>query len=284
MTARERQHRAPHCRSRELVIPYGDPSPGSYRKNAFDTGEIGRRLLHQLAGAGLRLPRRDPLPRRQRRRPRRRAVRTIPNGICLHEEDDGILWKHTDPDGHVEVRRNRRLRGLVDRHRRQLRVRLLLVLRPGRLDRVRGQADRHRADDRRRPRASAAARAPRSLPACSRRSTSTSSARGSTSTSTASQHRASRSTRSRRRAGPDNPYGGAYTSPGDAARLASRRRKRLVDPMRSRYWKVVNPRPANRVGEPVGYKLVPGAPPRSRSPSPTRASASAPASCTTTCG
>ena len=25
----------------ELVIPYGDPSPGSYRKNAFDTGEVG---------------------------------------------------------------------------------------------------------------------------------------------------------------------------------------------------------------------------------------------------
>ena len=25
----------------ELVIPYGDPSPGSFRKNAFDTGEVG---------------------------------------------------------------------------------------------------------------------------------------------------------------------------------------------------------------------------------------------------
>ena len=36
------------------------------------------------------------------------TVRKIPNGICLHEEDDGVLWKHTDPDGHVEVRRSRR--------------------------------------------------------------------------------------------------------------------------------------------------------------------------------
>jgi primary-amine oxidase len=34
----------------------------------------------------------------------------IPNAICLHEEDDGILWKHTDfRTGNVEVRRGRRL-------------------------------------------------------------------------------------------------------------------------------------------------------------------------------
>lgn len=34
----------------------------------------------------------------------------IPNAICLHEEDSGMLWKHTDfRTGHVEVRRGRRL-------------------------------------------------------------------------------------------------------------------------------------------------------------------------------
>jgi primary-amine oxidase len=38
-----------------------------------------------------------------------RAVE-VPNGICLHEEDDGIIWKHTDfRTGQVEVRRGRRL-------------------------------------------------------------------------------------------------------------------------------------------------------------------------------
>jgi primary-amine oxidase len=38
-----------------------------------------------------------------------RAVE-IPNAICLHEEDDGVLWKHTDfRTGEVEVRRGRRL-------------------------------------------------------------------------------------------------------------------------------------------------------------------------------
>ena len=30
------------------------------------------------------------------------------NAICLHEEDAGILWKHVDDDGRVEVRRARR--------------------------------------------------------------------------------------------------------------------------------------------------------------------------------
>ncbi len=35
---------------------------------------------------------------------------TIKNAICLHEEDDGILWKHFDAAlGHTEVRRSRRL-------------------------------------------------------------------------------------------------------------------------------------------------------------------------------
>src|SRR5262249_53520494 len=34
----------------------------------------------------------------------------IPNAICLHEEDDGILWKHTDfRTADVQVRRGRRL-------------------------------------------------------------------------------------------------------------------------------------------------------------------------------
>src|SRR4029453_639439 len=35
---------------------------------------------------------------------------TIANAICLHEEDHGIGWKHSDPhSGPTEVRRSRRL-------------------------------------------------------------------------------------------------------------------------------------------------------------------------------
>ena len=34
----------------------------------------------------------------------------IENAICIHEEDDAILWKHVDPlTGDAEVRRRRRL-------------------------------------------------------------------------------------------------------------------------------------------------------------------------------
>lgn len=91
----------------ELVIPYADPSPGSYRKNAFDTGEVFMGIntnsltlgcdclgeIHYLDSSYV-----DDLG----------EVQTIRNAICIHEEDTGILWKHTDTDGSVEVRRGRR--------------------------------------------------------------------------------------------------------------------------------------------------------------------------------
>ena len=35
---------------------------------------------------------------------------TVKKAVCVHEEDAGICWKHTEyRDGHGEVRRNRRL-------------------------------------------------------------------------------------------------------------------------------------------------------------------------------
>src|SRR3712207_8313827 len=34
---------------------------------------------------------------------------TIENAICLHEEDDGVLWKHVDEQAGPEVRRSRRM-------------------------------------------------------------------------------------------------------------------------------------------------------------------------------
>ncbi|HWG45098.1 MAG TPA: primary-amine oxidase [Gemmataceae bacterium] len=94
----------------EMVVPYGDPSPQQVRKNAFDVGEYGMGMcanslrlgcdclghIHYFDGH-LTDSRGKPL--------------TIPNAICMHEEDYGILWKHTDrrlPDK-PEVRRSRRL-------------------------------------------------------------------------------------------------------------------------------------------------------------------------------
>lgn len=94
----------------EMVVPYADPNPTQVRKNAFDVGEYGMGMcanslrlgcdclgLIQYLDAHLCDSRGKPL--------------TIPNAICIHEEDYGILWKHTDrrlPDA-PEVRRSRRL-------------------------------------------------------------------------------------------------------------------------------------------------------------------------------
>ena len=91
----------------ELVIPYGDPSQGAYRKNAFDTGEfglgnftnsltLGCDCLGEIVYLDASVTEGDG------------TVRTIKNAICMHEEDFGILWKHVDVDGHTEVRRGRR--------------------------------------------------------------------------------------------------------------------------------------------------------------------------------
>ncbi len=94
----------------EMVVPYGDPRPTQARKNAFDVGEYGMGMcanslqlgcdcLGYIAYLDAHLcdSRGNPLK--------------IPNAICIHEEDYGILWKHTDrrlPEA-PEVRRSRRL-------------------------------------------------------------------------------------------------------------------------------------------------------------------------------
>jgi len=93
----------------EMVVPYGDPAAGNFRRNAFDTGEygIGQALdsltlgcdclghihyfdvcSHDWAG--------NPVVKK--------------NAICMHEEDYGLLWKHTDNQtGKTRAVRSRRL-------------------------------------------------------------------------------------------------------------------------------------------------------------------------------
>src|SRR4029077_16006104 len=80
------------------------------RKNAFDVGEYGMGMCANSLKLGcdcvghiayLNANLCDS----------RGGVVTIENAICIHEEDFGILWKHTDrrlPDS-PEVRRSRRL-------------------------------------------------------------------------------------------------------------------------------------------------------------------------------
>ena len=93
----------------ELVVPYGEVAGDHYMNHSFDLGEgvfglsvnslrLGCDCLgeihyfdvDQVNGHG--------------------EVVHFPNAICMHEEDYGILWKHTDPGmNHSEARRSRRL-------------------------------------------------------------------------------------------------------------------------------------------------------------------------------
>ena len=93
----------------ELVVPYGDPLPQNFRKNAFDVGEVGIGNLTNSLTLGCdclgEIYYFDAVLHDSRGK-----VRHIPNAICLHEEDFGILWKHVDwRSGQTEVRRSRRL-------------------------------------------------------------------------------------------------------------------------------------------------------------------------------
>jgi primary-amine oxidase len=94
----------------EMVVPYGDPRPTQVRKNAFDVGEYGMGMCANSLRLGC-----DCLGYISYLDAHlcdsRGGALTIPNAVCIHEEDFGILWKHTDrrlPDL-PEVRRSRRL-------------------------------------------------------------------------------------------------------------------------------------------------------------------------------
>ena len=93
----------------EMVVPYGDPGPTQRTKNAFDAGEYGIGMLANSLELGcdcLGLIRYFDATMTNSRG----QVVTIPNAICMHEEDYGTNWKHVDwRTGDVEIRRSRRL-------------------------------------------------------------------------------------------------------------------------------------------------------------------------------
>ncbi len=94
----------------EMVVPYGDPKPTQVRKNAFDVGEYGMGMCANSLRLGCDCVGHIEYLDAHLCNSRGRAF-TIENAICIHEEDYGILWKHTDrrlPDA-PEVRRSRRL-------------------------------------------------------------------------------------------------------------------------------------------------------------------------------
>jgi primary-amine oxidase len=93
----------------EMVVPYGDPGEQYYRKNAFDIGEYGIGTLANsltLRCDCLGSIRYFDFPLVDSRG----RVLNLKNAVCVHEEDVGLLWKHTDwRTNQSEVRRSRRL-------------------------------------------------------------------------------------------------------------------------------------------------------------------------------
>ncbi|MBI4940045.1 MAG: primary-amine oxidase [Actinobacteria bacterium] len=93
----------------EMVVPYGDMAPTHWNKNVFDEGEVGMGFSANSLTLGCdclgHIHYFDAVVNNSDGAPLE-----IPNAICMHEEDYGIAWKHTDfRTGEVEVRRSRRL-------------------------------------------------------------------------------------------------------------------------------------------------------------------------------
>ena len=115
----------------EMVIPYADPAEQQARKNAFDCGEYGLGCCTNSLELGC-----DCLGQIRyfdaNMCTSRGEILVIKNAVCLHEEDAGILWKHTDRRlNNPEVSR-RRSRGIFHHHL-LLRSNLLKVRRSRRL-------------------------------------------------------------------------------------------------------------------------------------------------------
>ncbi len=92
----------------EMVVPYRDATADHYRRTAFDIGEWGLGFMTTSLELGCdclgEITYLDAVVHDSRGQPR-----TIKNAICIHEEDNGILWKHVDEKTGPEVRRARRL-------------------------------------------------------------------------------------------------------------------------------------------------------------------------------
>jgi primary-amine oxidase len=93
----------------EMVVPYGTPERSHYRKNVFDSGELGFGRMANSLTLGCDclgvIHYFDAVVADLFGQPY-----TIERCICLHEEDAGMSWKHFDMrTGRTEVRRARKL-------------------------------------------------------------------------------------------------------------------------------------------------------------------------------
>ena len=92
----------------EMVVPYRDPSVDHFRRTAFDIGEWGLGFMTTSLDLGCdclgEIRYIDAVLHDSHGQPY-----DIPNALCIHEEDNALLWKHVDHSAGAEVRRSRRL-------------------------------------------------------------------------------------------------------------------------------------------------------------------------------
>ena len=240
----------------DMVVPYGEPGKDHYRKNAFDAGEYGIGSLTNSLTLGCdcvgEIYYFDAILNNGLGEPF-----TIPNAVCMHEEDYGILWKHTDwRTNQTEVRRSRRLvvssiatvgnyeygffwyfyqDGTI-----QMEIKLTGIIntaavaegeKPKYGTLVAPQLNAHihqhffnfRLDM---------------------------DVDGGSNTAFEVNTVAEP-------LGPENPHGNAFYAKATPLRT-EHEAQRVIDPMSGRYWIISNPSVKNALGNPVGYKLMPG--------------------------
>jgi primary-amine oxidase len=239
----------------ELVIPYGDPSQGAYRKNAFDTGEfglgnytnsltLGCDCLGEIVYLDVAVTTPDG------------SIREIPNAICMHEEDNGILWKHVDADGHTEVRRGRRfvVSSIVTVNNYEYGY-FWYFYQDGSIEfeaKLTGivltVADAIGKDHPSATELEPGLWAPyHQHILCARLDLDIEGEKNSVFEVESFAHPQ----------GEKNPYGGAYETK-ETLFSTEKESQRVIDPFSGRYWKIVNQQVKNHMDHPVGYKLIPG--------------------------
>ncbi len=239
----------------EMVVPYGSPANGHFRKNVFDIGEYGLGKLVNSLKLGC-----DCLGHiaylDAHMNTMTGEVYSVENAICIHEEDDGIIWKHWDfRTERTEIRRGRKLviscvctvgnyeyasywyfrqDATIEFEMKATGIINTAACIPGQPSKygaevapgIEGHIHQHAF--------------------CARLDMAVDGERNSvveTNTHAVPE-------------GPENPYGSAFyaTTTVLETELAACRR---ADPQTQRYWTIINPARRNYVGQPVGYRLEP---------------------------
>ena len=246
-------HRASYS---EMAVPYGYPSPVRYLQSPFDIGEnlvgtlansleLGCDCLGEIHYFDAMVTNGNGEPV------------VIKNAICMHEEDYGILWKHWDfRTGDTEVRRSRRLvvssvstignyeygfywylyqDGTIESEVKATGIIATAAIAQGETpvfgqlvaEGVNGMIHQHFFNVR------------LDLDVDGQPN------------SVYEVHTESAP------AGPDNPFGNGFYAVRKLLRTEDES-PQLIDPLHGRTWLIVNETSRNAVGEPVGYRLLPG--------------------------